>query len=291
MTAADLLTDEEGLLPGGPRLALRRAGEGAPGRPFLLVHGLASNAKVWDGVAKALAAAGREVAAVDLRGHGLSEDTPDTYSTEAAAVDLAALSGLLGWTGDRAPVVAGQSWGANVVLALAAEHGGVAAVACLDGGWGWLGAQFADFDSCWRALAPPSFDGTHWADVESWLRTAHPDWPSEGIRGTLGNLVELPDGGVRNRLTRAHHREILHSLWADDPRLLYPRVIVPVLLMPAGSGHGGRSAGAIAEALTLLPKVKTSEYADADHDLHAQHPERVAQDLLALDAWADGESA
>ena len=43
------LYDDEVRLPGGPRLALRRA-DGA-GRPFLLVHGLASNARLWDGVA------------------------------------------------------------------------------------------------------------------------------------------------------------------------------------------------------------------------------------------------
>ncbi len=40
--------------------------------PFVLVHGLASNARLWDGVATALVAAGHPVFAVDLRGHGRS---------------------------------------------------------------------------------------------------------------------------------------------------------------------------------------------------------------------------
>ena len=53
-------------LPGGPRLAVRRARGDQSRRPFLLVHGLASNARLWDGVATALADSGREVAAVDL---------------------------------------------------------------------------------------------------------------------------------------------------------------------------------------------------------------------------------
>jgi len=70
--------------PGRPRLAVRR--RGGPRRPFLLVHGLASNARLWDGVGEHLAA-------------------------------LIAAEGL---TGARTPIAVGQSWGGNVVLSLAA---------------------------------------------------------------------------------------------------------------------------------------------------------------------------
>ena len=42
------------------------------GPPFLLVHGLASNARMWDGVAMALVARGLAAITVDLRGHGRS---------------------------------------------------------------------------------------------------------------------------------------------------------------------------------------------------------------------------
>jgi pimeloyl-ACP methyl ester carboxylesterase len=98
----------------------------------LLVHGLSSNARLWDGVAAHLADAGHPVVAVDLRGHGASaaiaDEEPDP--TVAAVHDLAAVCVDLGWA---APVVAGQSWGGNVVLQLAGErplHG----LALVDGG-------------------------------------------------------------------------------------------------------------------------------------------------------------
>jgi pimeloyl-ACP methyl ester carboxylesterase len=98
----------------------------------VLVHGLASNARTWDGVAARLAALGHPVAAVDQRGHGRS-DKPDTgYDFATVSADLAAVVAGLGW--DR-PLVAGQSWGGNVVLELAVRHPSVAGgIACVDGG-------------------------------------------------------------------------------------------------------------------------------------------------------------
>ena len=41
--------------------------------PFVLVHGLASNARLWDGVAEHLHASGHTVIAIDQRGHGRSD--------------------------------------------------------------------------------------------------------------------------------------------------------------------------------------------------------------------------
>lgn len=286
MSTDDLptLVDTDVTLPGGPRLGLRRAP--GDGRPFLLVHGLASNARLWDGVARRLAADGHEVAAVDLRGHGRSEETDDGYDTATAADDLAALVALLGWTGDRAPVVAGQSWGGNVVLTLAAVHGGCAAVALVDGGWIHLADRFPTFDECWEALEPPHFEGLTRAELEQRARGWNSDWPDEGRRGALANFADLPDGTVRPHLSREHHRSIVHSLWQDDPRPLYPRVAVPALLLAAVDAVPvGRSP--VTEALDALPDAEVAWYVGAHHDLHAQQPARCAADLRALAVRAD----
>ncbi len=157
------------------------------GRPYLLVHGLASNARTWDGVAEVLAAAGHRVVAVDLRGHGESDAPESGYDTLTAAADLATLIGALGLT---KPVVAGQSWGGNVVLQLAADRPELPhAIAAVDGGWIHLGDRFASWDACAAALAPPMFAGMQAADLEARFRRAHPDWPDTGIAGTLGNFA------------------------------------------------------------------------------------------------------
>lgn len=283
---------DETIDAGEVSLAIRRTGPASTSaeaqRPVLLVHGLASNALLWDGVAARLGAAGHPVVAVDQRGHGRSPAPADGYDTDTCADDLAALIGALGWVGDLAPVVAGQSWGGNVVLSLAARHVGAAAIALVDGGWLRLGGRFTTFEDCWQVLAPPSFEGIRYADLATGIAASHPDWPAEGVAGTLANVVELADGGTRARLAREHHRLILHSLWVGDPRTMYPLVDVPALLMPAGANVGSE---AVDEAARLLPDCQTSEYVGADHDLHAQHPARCALDLHDLAARADARSS
>ena len=282
----DLLRDDEVALPGGPRLALRRAD--GPGRPFLLVHGLSSNSRVWDGVARRLAAAGHEVVAVDQRGHGRSEEPADGYTTDRCADDLLALIEQLGLVGDRAPVAVGQSWGGNVVVSLSARHGMVSGVGLVDGGWIALGERFPTFDECWAELAPPVFPPQPVAELAQRFRAWHPDWPQEGIDGTLGNFRVAPDGTARPALSRDHHREILHSLWADDVTEQLPRVTVPALVAPAvgedGPDDRDPRRGGPERAMSLLPDAVVSRYVGADHDLHAQHPGRLADDLVALAA-------
>ena len=157
----------------GVRLHVREAAGG--GRPFLLVHGLASNARTWDGVAARLAAAGHRAVAVDLRGHGESDAPPAGYDTLTAAADLAALSAALGLD---APVVAGQSWGGNVVLQLAADRPGLAsAVAAVDGGWIHLRDAFGTWEECLARLTPPDFNGVSAPALAARLRAAHPAGP------------------------------------------------------------------------------------------------------------------
>jgi pimeloyl-ACP methyl ester carboxylesterase len=285
----DVLHDDVVHLPDGPRLAVRRAA--GSGRPFLLVHGLASNARLWDGVARRLAAAGHEVLSVDLRGHGRSEQTADGYTTDQCADDLAALCLARGLTGDHEPVVAGQSWGGNVVVSLAARHGGVAGIALVDGGWIALRDRFPTFDECWAVLAPPFFDGVPFAGLESRVRRWHPGWPDEGIAGTVANFAELSDGTAAPRLTREHHRDIVRSMWEGDPRQLFPKVSAPALVAAAVAHDADdvRRAGPRA-ALALIPDATVSWYVDADHDLHAQRPERLVADLLTLAARAESSS-
>lgn len=274
------LTDGEVTLPSGVRLATR--GAGGARRPFVLVHGLASNARLWDAVATHLATAGHQVVAVDQRGHGRSDTPPGGYDTDTCAGDLAALCETLRFTGERMPIVAGQSWGGNVVLTLAAKHRAAAAIALLDGGWLRLRGKFPTFEECWERLAPPDFSGMSMSDISTRIVNHHRNWPPESRTSALGNFVETPDGGVRSRLSRDHHESILRSMWQSDPRELYPLVDVPTLLMPAAGPDDADPE--VGHALQAIPRADVRWYAGADHDLHGQQPSRVAADLLEFAA-------
>jgi len=244
-------------------------------RPFLLVHGLASNALLWQGVAEQLAAAGHRVVAVDLRGHGESDAPAEGYDTATAAADLSAVSAGLDL---QDPVVVGQSWGGNVVIRLGEVYGGVHALACVDGGWLHLGDRFATWEECWDVLAPPLFTGVNAASVTAMLRTRHPDWPPTSIEATMANMRVRPDGTVEARLARTHHAAILRSMWEDRPRERYAGIGVPVLLIPTGE----QARPLVEEAARLLPRATVKWYAGADHDVHAQYPAEVAADLRTL---------
>jgi pimeloyl-ACP methyl ester carboxylesterase len=251
------------------------------GTPVLLVHGLASNARLWDGVAQRLAEAGHPVAAVDQRGHGRSDKPDDGYDFATLTDDLAAVMTTLGWTPTRAPVVAGQSWGGNVVLELAARHPDLAsAVVLVDGGTIQLSARFADWPTCEAALAPPPLTGTTAADFERLLRSYHPDWPESGIAGTLANVEVLADGTIRPWLSRPHHMTILRHLWEHQPSTRYSLITAPVLIVPAEDPANPRwmaeKRDEVAKATAALD-LSVTRWITGDHDLHAQHPDLIAE--------------
>lgn len=250
-----------------------------PATPVLMVHGLASNARLWDGVAASLAAVGHPVAAVDQRGHGRSSKPDSGYDLETLTADLVSVIEALGWAG-RPPVVAGQSWGGNVVLDLAAHHPGVVSgLVLVDGGTIELSARFADWPTCEAALAPPQLIGTRAADLERMIRNQHPDWPESGIAGTLANFEVLGDGTVRPWLSRDNHMRILRNLWEHRPRELYPSVETAVAILLAEDRSNPRwMAGKreeVAAAEAWLCRSDT-HWIEGDHDLHAQFPEQVA---------------
>lgn len=260
----------------------------APGAvAFVLAHGLASNARLWDGVAARLTERGHPAVTVDLRGHGRSSKPDGPYDVPTVADDLAALIRALGL---ERPVVAGQSWGGNVVIEMAARHPDVArGLVCVDGGWFEPSATFPTWEACREALAPPRLAGRRLVEVEGYIRGAHPDWPETGIAGTLANFEVRPDGTIAPWLTYERHLTVLRGMWDHHPRLRYGEVRVPVLLLPVGRGEVDERARfgqrVVEEARQALPNARVRPFT-GDHDIHAQHPTEVAD--VMLDALDDG---
>ena len=248
------------------------------GTPWVLTHGLASNARLWDGVARRLAARGHLVVTVDQRGHGLSSKPDDGYDVPNCADDLGLLIDHLGL--DR-PAVAGQSWGGNVVLELGYRHGDrVDQIVCVDGGFIDLQARFPVWEDCREMLAPPRLAGTPLDTMRGWLATSAGDWPEEGRAGTLANFEVRDDGTVAPWLTLERHLQVLRGLWEHTPSTRYPHITTPTLLIPADTGdvswtHSKEEA--VDDAVAALPRGRACWFRPAHHDVHAQQPDAVAE--------------
>src|SRR5581483_3029232 len=211
------------LLPVGELSLHVREWDGGREPPFLLVHGLSSNSLTWSGVARRLSERGHYAAAVDQRGHGLSDKPEQGYGFDHVTADLRALIEALGL---ERPILVGQSWGGNVVLEFAARYPGIArGLVLVDGGFIELSAQpDATWEQIERDLKPPVLTNRRAEDAQAFMRNWHPDWSDEGLEGTFANLEVLPDGTIRARLTLDRHMMILRSLWEQKPSQLYPRV-------------------------------------------------------------------
>lgn len=257
----------------GLRLLLRD-GEGIP---FLLVHGLASNARLWDGVAGRLAAAGHPSVAVDLRSHGESDRVDGPFDFATLAGDLAGVvDAVVG-----GPVVAvGQSWGGNVVLELGARFPDrVRGVVTVDGGFAELASVFPDWDEAREVLAPPVFEDLTVADLAAGAETLFAGWPADGVAGQLANFEERGDGTVRQRLTFDRHMSILGELYRHRPLDAARRLTVPLSVVAADDGTPGKLAAVDRFAAAAGAEVTVL---DGHHDVHAQHPAEVAALLVAF---------
>ena len=256
-----------------------RSGDAAAA-PVVLVHGLASNLRLWDGVAERLHAAGHTVIAIDQRGHGRS-DAPDAgYDLETAVADLLALIETLDL---ERPLLAGQSWGGSVVLELAWRHpAAVRGITCVDGGVTELVQSYPSWDECLAKLTPPTLTHLTLAELEARIRAGVPHFSDRAVAAYLHCFRELPDGKIEPRLDRSRHLTILRSLWEYRPSTRWATLKVAGLLLLAGTEDEARMENkrkAEAVALAAGGKIRSVWFTPGHHDLHLESPERVA-DLL-----------
>ena len=261
-----------------------RAEEALP--PFLLVHGLASNARLWDGMARRLAQAGQEVgrrwicAATATPTNRTRATTSPRSRRTWRPLDRA----RSGSTGRSSPASRGAR--ASFSTSQFGRPDLVRGIVLVDGGLTNMKDAFPTWDICWQRLAPPSLVGLPLEAVEGYFRTNHADWPEEGIEGSLGNFEIRPDQTIAPWLTRDRHKAILEAMWDQRTSDLWRDLRVPALIVPVDGGEndwtnakraGVESALAAARATGIPVRV---EWFRGDHDIHAQRPAELGSAIL-----------
>src|SRR5437763_6111675 len=221
----------------GLQLHYRRWSPAKPGPilpPIVLIHGLASGARIWDFVAPLLAGRGYVVTALDQRGHGES-DKPDTGYDFATIIadDAGALKALA----IERPIIAGHSWGAMVALQYAATHvDNVTALVLVDGATNQLSLRPNwSREQAMINLAPPRFAGTPRETFLSYFRSGplRQQWTPQ-LEDIALHIVQLrEDDTVAPRLDFENHLQVIGAMWDQPTSDLYRQVRCPVLLIVA----------------------------------------------------------
>ncbi len=259
------------------------------GRPVLLLHGLASNARIWERVAPYLAEAGLRILAPDLRGHGLTDKPEDGYGFAAQSQDVRAFLEVCDF---ERPVIVGHSWGAMLALDYAARtpfgpHA-PAGLVLVDGGLTRLhDYPGANKENTLERLAPPRLAGM---PLESFLDRLHrpgqkwqPD--EESISIILANFDVDDEDTISPHLSFDHHMQIVEAMWDLDTYERLAHLRCPVLAVPARPPlpfNPDEEAllrfkeQGVEKAHSTLPGMQIEWMPDSVHDIPLQKPVELA---------------
>ena len=216
----------------------------------VLLHGLASNAHIWDFVAPLLAAEGYPTLAIDARSHGLTDGSDGDYSFDIFTHDLAA---FLDTCDVEKPVLIGHSWGANRALDYAVRfpvgRRAPAGLVLVDGGINQMnqaipGFPPPDWENMRERLTPPRLAGTPLESFVKHVKSFIADWglsdemKNQVISIVLGNFEIYMDDTqglecIRPHLAFENHMQIVRALWEFNTFEYFGRIPCPVLLLPS----------------------------------------------------------
>lgn len=282
MQAQAALSVEHVSVEGGIELGVRawRRTAGPSGAAFVLLHGIASTAIGWNRVAVRLMAAGRDVFAVDFRGHGASSRPDAGYDLTTFASDLAAVVVGLGL---ERPIVVGHSLGASVILEAVAHRPALASgIGLVEGGLVDARDQFATLEECVARMALPQVAGMPLSRLEGYLRHSNPGWSELRLAAAFAAFDVHPDGTVAWRLSGERYESLLRALWAARSADAWAVIHVPACVVVADTGDSTWTAAkrtAEASMRRALPAARI-EWLEADHDVHTDRPDEVAAVLL-----------
>lgn len=253
------------------------------GQPVVLLHGLASNARIWERTAPHLLNAGLFPIALDQRGHGQTDKPEGDYGFDTFTHDLAA---FLDACNIERPILVGHSWGASVVVDYASRFlvgpRAPSAIVLVDGGLHQLSADpGATWESTRDRLTPPHLVGSPVEEFRARVRhfTAQWDAPEDVVDIILANFTIREDDTIAPNLTFANHMKIVRAMW-DFPTLeKLARIRIPALAIMATGFHpewDAAKALAAEQALSAKPDLQVTWMEQTAHDIPLHRPHDLA---------------
>ncbi len=228
-------------------------------RPLLFVHGWCCDHSFFAPQFAHFAQQGHRVAAVDLRGHGISDAPRQDYTMELFADDLAFLVGALSL---EKPVVIGHSMGGVVAFAFAARYPGLpSSVVAIDAGLTPPQSVGAALDQFIESLRGPSYRKAigDYADAVLFLPTDD----AERRARILSIMARTPQHVMISALEGGH------AYNADAAK---GRLTVPVLYIAADELPPRAD---IARLRTLLPQFYFGQVVGSGHFCQLEVPDQV----------------
>lgn len=258
------------------------AGAAGPAKlPVIAIHGLTRNSADFEGIAPLIAATGRRVLAIDVRGRGQSDRAPDpmTYQPATYAQDVLA---LLQQAGIEKAVFMGTSMGGLITMALAAIRSKVIAGAIIND----VGPEVAK-EGLARiaAYSGQPVDTPTWADAAAYAEkinaVAFPhykakDWDAFArrtfIEGTEGAPILNYDPDIAVPIRAAGPKALVPNLWPMFGKLTRGR---PVLLV-RGANSDLLSEEIAAKMRKRAPRMDFVEVPGVGHAPMLDEPEARA---------------
>jgi 3-oxoadipate enol-lactonase len=241
-----------------------------PGLPrIVLIHSLALDASIWDGVVARLAVHA-DILTYDCRGHGSSGKNTQSFTIERFARDLLELLDDVGW---QTAVVAGCSMGGCAAQALAGLYPSrVQALGLIDT-TAWYGE---DAPAAWRERAANlrskgligllEFQLPRWFGDE--FRKEHPELVKETIEVFLANDVDC-------------YAASCAMLGDTDLRGYLGTTSVPSAIL-VGEEDNATPVAAAQQLHVAIPGSTLTIIPGARHLTPIESPEEVAIQLIAL---------
>jgi len=258
-----------GTMPGTMLSYTHRPASKAGAPRLALIHSLALDRRVWDGVVDRLEGEA-EILTYDLRGHGQSPKTKGPYTAQLFARDLAELFDHIGW---EEAAVAGASMGGNVAQAFAAGYAQrVTALGLIDT-TAWYGAdgaqKFAERAETARTKGLRSmidFQLTRWFSDD--FRAKNPDVLQRTFDTFVANDLDC-------------YAASCGLLGAADTRAALGSFRMPVAIV-VGEEDYATPVGMAKHLHDAIPQSSLTIIPGARHLTPIEFPDRIASELRGL---------